>query len=236
MIRMNKLDVILSYKDLRELLVANSEEKYQKFSAKLTPTEKPIIGVRTPKVRELAKLVSPEKIEKLLKVKPVTFEEVLFRGFLIGRLPYEKMVEWFDSQVGYIDNWATCDLFCSSLKVIKKYRDEFLEMKVLGLLDGSKEFVVRTGLVLLKCYYVDEKYLDLIFEWMEKLGVRKEYYIRMAIAWLLTECFIKFPTATTGYLVSSNLPKWTFNKTISKVCDSYRVDEETKVLLKRMRK
>ena len=81
----------------------------------------------------------------------------------------------------------------------------------------------------------DFDYLNVIFERVEKIASREEYYIRMALAWLLSECFIKFPAATAGYLVVSHLPKWTFNKTISKICDSYRVDDETKKMLKKMR-
>jgi hypothetical protein len=54
----------------------------------------------------------------------------------------------------------------------------------------------------------------------------------MAIAWLLAECFIKIPDETFSYMKTSKLPKWTFNKTISKVSDSYRVDEDTKKMLK----
>ncbi len=58
----------------------------------------------------------------------------------------------------------------------------------------------------------------------------------MALAWLLAECFIKFPDETFSYLKSSNLDKWTFNKTISKISDSYRVDSELKKEVKKLRK
>ncbi|MBR2659600.1 DNA alkylation repair protein, partial [Candidatus Saccharibacteria bacterium] len=75
-----------------------------------------------------------------------------------------------------------------------------------------------------------------IFDRVDGLAEREEYYIRMGIAWLLCDCFIKYPTATIGYMVSSKLPVWTFNKTISKICDSYRVDEETKDLVRKMRR
>ena len=92
------------------------------------------------------------------------------------------------------------------------------------------------GLVILKCAYVEPDYLSLIFDRVERLASKEEYYIRMAIAWLLAECFIKFPEETLSYLKVSKLPKWTFNKTISKICDSYRVDDEMKNLLRKMRK
>lgn len=61
-----------------------------------------------------------EKIVEFLSVEPVAIEEVLARGMLICWLPYKKIValrdesndgSWFDSQIGYIDNWRTCDIF-----------------------------------------------------------------------------------------------------------------------------
>jgi 3-methyladenine DNA glycosylase AlkD len=58
----------------------------------------------------------------------------------------------------------------------------------------------------------------------------------MAIAWLLAECFIKYPDETFGYLKQSNLEKWTFNKTLSKICDSCRVPSEAKQQIKLLRK
>ncbi len=229
--------LINDYGELLEALKYEASEKSQKFSQKIIPTERKILGVKIPAVRRMAAMVSLGKIDAFLKVKPMTLEEVLARGFLICRLPYDEMVLKFDSQVKYIDDWCSCDTFCSGLrKSLKSHEDEFLKLKIEKLLKDSREYTTRVGLVLLKCYYVKAEYLEMIFEWTEKLASREEYYIRMAIAWLLSECFIKYPTATTAYLIDSNLPKWTFNKTISKICDSYRVDAETKKMLKRMRK
>jgi len=58
----------------------------------------------------------------------------------------------------------------------------------------------------------------------------------MAIAWLLAECFIKYPKETDDYLTKSKINNFTFNKTISKICDSYRVSKEEKERLKSMRR
>ena len=59
---------------------------------------------------------------------------------------------------------------------------------------------------------------------------------KMAVAWLIAECFIKFPEITYGYLKHSSLEKWTFNKAISKICDSYRVISDTKSKVKQLRR
>lgn len=228
---------INDYREMRLALASLAEDEYREFTMKGIPSERPFIGVRIPLIREIAAKVSNEKITEFLAVKPVAIEEVLARGMLIARLPYDKMMEWFDSQIDYIDNWCTSDVFCSGLKKqIKTRREEFFERKVEPLLEDKREFAVRVGLVLLKSYYLDFDYLAVIFDRVEKLADRKEYYIRMAIAWLVAECFIKYPEETLAYLRISKMPKWTYNKTISKACDSFRVEPEAKEMLKAMRR
>ena len=229
--------MIRNYEELRERLAFYVDDEYRVFAMKGIPSERPLIGVRMPDIRKIVNNIDLECYTDILAVSPVTFEEVVVRGILICKLSYEEMLKYFDSQISYIDNWAACDLFCSGLrKVISKNRGEFLDSKIEKLLNDSREFVVRVGLVILKCVYMDFDYLNLIFDRVEKLVLREEYYIRMAIAWLLAECFIKFPEETFVYLKVSHLPKWTFNKTISKICDSYRVEDEAKEMIKKIRK
>ena len=229
--------MIKEYKELQEKLGEYVDDEYRIFSMKGIPCERPFVGVRIPNVRKVVDLIPREKYEEYLKEKPVAVEEVLARGMIICKLSYEEMMKYFDSQIKYIDNWCTCDIFCTGLrKVIRKHREEFLEKKVEKLLKSKNEYTVRVGLVVLKSSYLDSDYLNVIFDRVERLALRDEYYVKMAIAWLLSECFIKFPAATTGYLVESKLPKWIFNKTISKICDSYRVDDETKKMLRKMRR
>jgi hypothetical protein len=58
----------------------------------------------------------------------------------------------------------------------------------------------------------------------------------MAIAWLLSICYIKYPKETSKYLDNTKIDDFTYNKTISKICDSYRIDKETKEKLKKKRR
>ncbi|MBO4813031.1 DNA alkylation repair protein [Candidatus Saccharibacteria bacterium] len=229
--------MIDDYAELKNKLEQHADEKSRDFTMKICSTGHPVLGVKVPQIREYAKKVPPEKINEFIAIRPSTYEEVLLRGFLIARLPYEEMLKEFDTQVKFIDDWSTCDLFCSAVgKNVKKNRDDFLEKKVKKLLSSKKEFTTRVGVVLLKCCYVESDYLGFIFGTTDELSNREEYYVKMGLAWLISECFIKFPTATMEYLLRSKLPKWTFNKTISKICDSYRVDKETKKLLRAIKK
>ena len=58
----------------------------------------------------------------------------------------------------------------------------------------------------------------------------------MANAWLISICFIKYPDKTMKYLLNNNLDKFTFNKSIDKICDSYRVDKNIKHYLKSIKR
>ena len=228
---------IENYTELRTRLAFESDEKYREFTMRGIPSERPFVGVRIPIVRRIVDLIPEDCYGEFLKEKPVAIEEVLARGMIICKLPYEKMLVEFDSQIEYIDDWCTCDIFCSGLrKVIRRRKAEFLDLKVEGLLKSNDEFATRVGLVILKSSYVEPDYLEVIFDRVEGLREREEYYVRMAIAWLVAECLIKFPEETFAYLKVSRLPKWTYNKTISKICDSYRVDSEMKDALRKMRR
>ena len=228
---------MVTEKEWKLALAQNADDYYRDFIMRGIPSERPFIGVRIPKIREIVKSIPYEEITGLLDATPVAFEEVLFRGMLIARLPYQSVLKYFDSQVNIIDDWCSCDTFCSEIRpIIKKQRNDFLDKKVEKLLQSEKEFPTRIGLVILKNNYMDFDYLFTIFDRVENLKDREEYYVKMAIAWLIAECFTKFPEETLGFLKSTKLPKWTFNKTISKICDSYRVDDEMKELLRRMRK
>ncbi len=228
---------ITNYIELKRLLEQSANDKCRDFTMKICSTGRPVLGVKVPQIREYAKGVPLEKTNEFIAAHPSTYEEVLFRGFLIARLSYEEMLKKFDTQIKYIDDWSTCDLFCSAVgKLVRKNKEDFLEKKIKKLLSSKKEFTTRVGLVLLKCCYVETDYLKFIFDTTDKLSSSEEYYVKMGLAWLISECFVKFPTATMEYLLRSKLPKWTFNKTISKICDSYRVDKETKKLLRAVRK
>lgn len=221
---------------VRQELAKHVDDEHQVFISRAIPTDRPILGVRVPTIREIAKKVPLENYPEFLNFKPVSLEELLFRGMLIARLPYEKMLEVFDSQVLLIDDWCSCDTFCSGLKpLIKKHREGFFEQKIDPLLKTAKEFPIRVGLVLL-LGYISPEYLQVIFDRVESLKNREEYYVKMAIAWLVAECFIKYPEETMGYLHVSKLPAWTFNKTISKICDSFRVEDDAKKYLKTIKK
>lgn len=54
----------------------------------------------------------------------------------------------------------------------------------------------------------------------------------MAVAWLLSMMFVKYPKATENFLLNTPLDEFVFRKSISKVCDSYQISKEAKIRLR----
>ena len=82
---------------------------------------------------------------------------------------------------------------------------------------------------------MDEEYLAEIYEQLDKLYA-KEYYAKMAIAWLLSMGLVKYKDTTIEYLSTCKLDDFTYNKALQKAIESYRVDEETKKLYRKMKR
>lgn len=84
-------------------------------------------------------------------------------------------------------------------------------------------------------HYINEEYINRLLEYAD-LFEHEAYYARMAMAWLISTCFVKFPDKTMEYLKHSKLDNWTFNKALQKTVESLRVDKETKLLIKSMKR
>lgn len=100
---------------------------------------------------------------------------------------------------------------------------------------ASGEYEVRFGVVMGMSYFLDEAHLD---EYLSLLdGIRHEgYYVRMAVAWALSFCFVKFPEQTMAFLRHCHLDDFTFRKTIQKIGESYRVSEDMKKAVRALKR
>ena len=100
---------------------------------------------------------------------------------------------------------------------------------------NSHEFVSRVGIVMILNHFINVKNLDDIFDVLNKIK-SDMFYINMAEAWLICEMYIKHPNETEKFLKANSLNKFTQNKAISKIHDSYRVSDLAKKRLSDYRK
>jgi len=84
-------------------------------------------------------------------------------------------------------------------------------------------------------HYLINEYWDLVFEYIDKIK-SEYYYVKMAIAWLISVAYVKDSNKTLNYLKNNNLDTWTYNKSLQKIIESNRVSKEEKIKIKAMKK
>lgn len=211
-------------------------DKFIDFSKELIFTKYEMIGIKVPILRSIAKQISKTDIYSFLEiVRSNIYEEIMLEGLVISYIKdYNIFKKYFNKFIKKIDNWSICDVCISSMKIVKKYKDEFL-IDIKKYLKSDDEFIVRVGVILLLDFYIEDKYIDEIFKLIDSIN-KEEYYINMAIAWLISVCFIKQKEKTLKYLENNNLSIFTHNKAIQKIRESKRVTEEEKNIATKLKK
>ncbi len=227
-----------TYKDFLEYLKGLKDEKYKEFHSSLVLNSKyEMIGIRVPIMKNIAKEISKTSdiIEYLECSQNKYYEEIMIQGLVISYIKDEKtFYKYFLKHIKKIDNWALCDTFCSAIKIVEKYGKKYFNEAIKMAL-SEEEFISRIGLVIILTHFINEENTDKIFETLDKIKSDK-FYINMAEAWLLCELYIKQPIKTKEFIKKNNLNKFTQNKAISKIHDSYRVTKEEKEMLNKFKK
>ena len=74
-----------NYQDFKNHLLQIAEEEYRKFNEKIIPCDHPILGIRMPVLRKLAKDIAKGDWKSYLKVaKDDSHEEIMLQGMVIA--------------------------------------------------------------------------------------------------------------------------------------------------------
>ena len=230
-----------SYLEYISYLKGISNNSTRQFNERIFNDTKEVLGLKIPEMRKVAKEIlasNAEEFLRLAKKHDKYLEEVMIESFVISNLKedIEKKINRVDEFVNKITSWAICDSFVPSLKIIKKNKEVFWDYLMKKYRKSSKEFELRFIIICLMDYYIDDEHLEKIFEIFKDVK-KEDYYVRMAVAWAICECFIKRRDETLEFLKSlNNFDTFTFNKAVDKCRDSYRVTNEDKEMLKKMKK
>ncbi|MDO4556014.1 MAG: DNA alkylation repair protein [Lachnospiraceae bacterium] len=223
--------------NIRATLEKLAEKDYKKFNKSLIPGEENILGVRIPKLRELAKEITKGDWRQfLLEAKDDTFEEVMVQGIVVATAKMEteerkEKLSWF---LPKIKNWSVCDSCCTSCKFMKKDRGYWYEY-LKEQLESGEEFKIRFALVCLLAHYVTDEYVEIVLKDCENMK-HPGYYAKMAAAWAVSVCCAKYPKKTEQFLMDNQMDDWIQNKSIQKSRESYRVTKEQKERLQKLKR
>lgn len=220
--------------ELDALLKSFADSWYRDFTVKLTPGAEKVIGVRTPKLREIAKEISKGDWRGFLECSSRSHEHTLIRGMVIGyaKASMEEKIAYTEKFLPEITDWAINDLFCSSWKLGKKDDREMLWNYCAELVNRHEEFPSRLGAVMMLGQFVDAEHVEKVNDILV-LCPRCGYYLDMGIAWTLSVCFVKFPEVTEKYLFDGRLDADVLGMTVRKISDSFRVEKSEKERLKK---
>ena len=208
--------------------LAEGNEAYAEFNKRIVNTKMPVIGVRVPDLRRLARELAPDvnaaDISELLAEKNQSFDYVLLCGLLIthARLDDQTAIDLTKQYLPRIDSWAHIDVF---IEKKRRFAGESWWNFALESLRSEAEFTVRYGVVSLMTNFLDEAHVDQVFAALQ--NVRHDgYYVKMALAWLYATAAVHFFELTLAELENGHLDAWTRNKAYQKMRESRRFTPE----------
>lgn len=255
----------LKYRDFHASLLPNIDKKSiigvrvpvmrkiaKEFAA---PMAKPAAGKSTAgKSADAAAKTLPKDVANFLdKLPHKYFEENQVHLFVVERIKdFDECLRRIEQFLPYINNWAVCD--GKSPKALLKDENRFLA-RIKAWLKSSEPYTVRFGVNMLMNFFLDgrfdKKHLEMVAAIDENLfddsdtGAAKSsinaarptdrYYVQMVIAWYIATALAKQWDAMFPYIKGRKLSPWIHAKSIQKACESYRITDGQKALLRSLK-
>lgn len=207
----------------------NEDAAFRDFSAKLTPTDYPMTGVRLPVLRKLAAdVVKAGYGEAYLAAgERDTYERVMLYGFILAKCKCdeEEYLKRIDAFIPYIDNWAVCDCFVSSLKYVNRFLPRAAEH--IFRYENGGPWARRVLAVFMMDYLMREDTIERVLDTYAVMP-QGEYYVDMGIAWGLSVALVKFYEPSKNAIAEGRYSRFVTNKAIQKARESFRVSPRQK--------
>lgn len=217
--------------------LAQGNETYAAFNKRIVNTKMPVIGVRVPDLRRLARELAPDMsvadISRLLTAKNKSFDYVLLCGLLIthARLDDRAAIDLAKRYLPLVDSWAHIDVFVEKKR---RFAGEIWWDFALECLQNEAEFTVRYGIISLMTNFLDEAHIDQVFAALQ--NVRHDgYYVKMGLAWLYATAAVHFLELTLAELENGHIDAWTRNKAYQKMRESRRFTPEEQRIIRQQK-
>lgn len=207
-------------------LQAMAEPDYARFSASLIPDPPPILGVRLPRLRALAKELAktlPDSPELWQALEGPYLEQAMLHGMVIGaaKLSEEERRTQLEAFLPRVTNWSICDSAAASCKWMAKAPDFWLPW-LQALARRDKEFEARFAIVCLLDHFTATPEGRRLTLDACSAAICQALYTRLGVAWAVSIAAVREPELGLDYLRRDTLDDFTHNKAIRKICESLR--------------
>ena len=197
---------------IEENLLALAKAGNKPFTQRLNPGVEHVLGIRVPDLRRLAAQIARDDWQAYLATAGTHYmEERMLHGMVLGCVRVADVEEYLGLVARFvplINSWSVCDTFDFSGKQ--------------RFVDRHKERVWQ--------------FLERVLAWCDRCAAHEGYYVKMAVAWALSVCYVRFPAETLRYLVGCGLDDFTYNMALQKIVESRRVPEADKAVIRAMRR
>ena len=198
---------MLTNEELRRALEAAAEPEYRAFSQKLLPPGTPLLGVRLPVIRKLARAQAAGDWQAYLDTAwDDSFEERMAQGMTLGlaRASLAEKTPYILRFLPKIDNWSLCDSFCAALKAARTEPEAALAL-IDRCIASPEPYTARFAVVQLLMYYADAAHLDATLARLERVQAREDA-AQVAVAWALSIAYKTDPARVLAFMEESHLP------------------------------
>lgn len=204
---------------------------------KLDKIKRTTFGISVPELRKFAKQIAKSDYITFVENNDFSsYELKLLHAFVLGYIKsdIQTLLQYFKDFIPQVDDWAVNDSLCQNFKIARKYPDEVWKF-LMRYKKSKKEFESRIVSVMLLSHYLNDKYIDKVISILDKLNT-DDYYSQMGVAWAFATIMSKYPNKCIEYLKSDNcnLNKTTYNKSLQKIRESFRISDNIKSVTKSM--
>ena len=220
---------------IQEYLLSQADQKYRDFTLPLIPNvdEKTFIGVRLPVLKKYAKELDAKDREGFLDSLPHKYhEENILHAFILSNIKdYDEFIKRVDVFLPYVLNWSVCDTICN--KHLHKHLEKLIK-EIYVWLKSKEVYRVRYAIKCLMNYYLGDEFKEEHLQKVEEVKL-DDYYVKMMVAWYLATGLAKNYDSFIKAIEEKRFDKITHNKAIQKAVESYRVSDEHKNYLKKLK-
>ena len=222
-----------------EIKKTERDKRISKITADLEKIKRTAFGISVPGLRKYAEKIAKENCKEFSENNNhETFELKLLHAFVIGyaKGDIEILLDDFRAFIPHVDSWEICDSLCQNFKIARKYPEKVWNF-LMPYKNSKKEFESRIVSVMLLSHYLNDFYVDKVIAVLDDLNT-DDYYSQMGVAWAIATVMGKYPEKCLDYLKSEkcHLDKITYNKALRKIRGSFRVSDEIKFIIKKMKK
>lgn len=228
-------------------LLQLAERGNLEFTRRLHPGVEGVLGIRLADLRNLARRIARQDAAAYLhametdpETEQIPYMEARTLHALVLGYVHPTSVDDYLAHVARwvprINSWSVCDAFqlADARRLLAEHNDRIWAFAG-ERLDSAHEYTVRFAIVLLMLYFIEADHIAAVLDRL--CAVRHEgYYVRMAVAWAVAECYIRFPEHTLPVFEQHRLPLWTHNKALQKIRESLRPDEAVKAQLRALKR